>query len=1318
MPHFTLLNIPLVRRTLLLLVGLLAGWTAPIAALAQAPTNDDPCGAVVLSPQGPLCTTSTLSTNLGATTTVPNGYGNTGNPLDVWFKFTTAASGASSFGATITVNGNPASFVQLFSAPSCAGPFAPIAFSASNQANTTAPRLITGSLQASTTYYVRVSGNASFNDVPGPFTICVSDGPGVPSCGSPVVGQFTATSATSGTISFTPGLNNSPTGPFLVTVQNTTTQTQVGTPFTVTASPITLNGLVAGNSYSVTVATSCPAGGQASGSNSFNLAVSNDDPCGAIALPVGSTCAYTTSNNANATASTGNFGSNTGTCSNRGSHDVWFTFTTAAAGQTGSTGVTVSTNGQASAAGTLRVYAAATCSGPFTPLGCSTSTFASGPGAAGPLVVSNLVPNTTYYVRVDEGGFFNTGIPGSFSICVVGAVGCAAPTQFYSGIVGATTAPLFWTAGNGNQSYTITYTAQGGTPQTVTAPAGSTYTLTNLTPGTRYTVSLVGNCAGGNASTAVTTTFTTAIVNDEPCGAVAVPLSGASCTAPTSVSFFGATTTAPSPLGYANPGCDNSTSPNDVWFTFTTATSGPAATGATLSAAGTDIYEVRVFSGPGCTGPFVQVGCAAAPSNGSVPPLTLTGLTPGTTYYVKLTGYTNGSNPTSLCIVNPAPCPGPTGLTAGTLTSTSATLSFTPGAGSTGYVVTYQAAGGAVQTVSPAPVGSPVVLNGLTPSTSYTTTVQAVCPAGLGAPLIVTFTTPATPPSAPANDECATATPLTAIGTNTCGTLLTGTVTGATSSAGAPAPGCASYQGGDVWYSLVVPANGVLQVETGAAGSSLSDTGLALYSGNCGSLTLLGCNDDIGGGNNFSRLRQTGLAPGSTVYARVWRYANATLGGDFTICAQTDAACPAVTGLVAGSITGSAATLTFSGPANATGYTVTYQAANGAVQTQTATASPVVLSGLSNSTTYTATVTTTCGPGQTSTAATVTFITTAPCPAVTNVAVSNLTGTSATLTFTAPAAASGGFTITLTPTSGGPSQTLTATTSPVQLTGLTALTGYTVSIVGNCGGGLNSAPATASFFSTAYCTSALGGSCGGQNLTNVSIATTPLNNTSTCATTGTGGSTAAYSSYPAAGSTTADLVRGRTYSINLTSDGSTDLSLWIDFNRNGQFEASEHTQVVLNGIANLPATATFAVPATAQLGLTGLRVRSRSSGAGNGPGDACTGFGSGETEDYLVTLVDAVVNSTQNALAAQISLYPNPARHLATLHLPAALARQATTVVLYNALGQSVRQLALPATTDASGSSTPLDLVGLPSGVYALRINTAAGLLTKRLVVE
>src|SRR6476620_2127496 len=38
----------------------------------------------------------------------------------------------------------------------------------------------------------------------------------------------------------------------------------------------------------------------------------------------------------------------------------------------------------------------------------------------------------------------------------------------------------------------------------------------------------------------------------------------------------------------------------------------------------------------------------------------------------------------------------------------------------------------------------------------------------------------------------------------------------ATASANVPAPGCANYQGGDVWFQVVVPAasNGVLKLDT------------------------------------------------------------------------------------------------------------------------------------------------------------------------------------------------------------------------------------------------------------------------------------------------------------------------------------------------------------------------------------------------------------------------------------------------------------------------------------------------------------------------
>ena len=1487
----TFLTGPAIRRTLLLVGGLLAGLAGPRAAQAQAPANDDPCGAVVLTPQGSLCTAPTVSTNLNATTTTPSGYSNSGSPLDVWFKFTTAATGAASFGATITVNGNPASFVQLFSAPSCTGPFAPIAFSSSNQANTTAPRLITGALQASTTYYVRVAGNPSFSDIPGPFTICVSDGPGTATCGLPAIQGFTRTGTTTGTLAFTPGVNN--VAPFVFTVRDNASTMPVGS-FTATTSPVALTGLAPGRNYTVTVAVNCAGGGQVTTTFSFSLPVANDDPCDAVALPVGATCVPTAADNTNATPSTVTTNGPTGCPNTPGTHDVWFTFTTAASG-TGSTGVTVQNGGQGGA-GTMRVYRAAACSGgTFTLLGCSSTTFVSGGGTAAPLIVNGLAPGTTYYIRVDEGGFFNRTTPGPFTICVVGAAGCAAPGNFYSGIKTDTTAPLYFTPGNNNQTYTITYTAQGGAPQTATT-ATSPFTLTGLLPGTFYTVSLVANCGGGQTSSPVTTTFTTAIANDEPCGAIAIPLNtGSTCQATAYGSTAGATNTVA--YGYSEPGCGTIfSSPSDVWFTFTTPTSGTASTAVSLGLTGLD-KQVRVFSAASCAGPFTEVGCSGLSLGVSTPPvLTLRTLTPGTTYFVRVaqTGVNNASSAVFTLCLMPAPsCAAPTGLSISTTSATVSSLAFAAGFGAGSYTVTYQTPGGAVQTVTPAPTTSPVALTGLVAGQAYTATVTSNCGTGqTSAPATITFvaggcqarsyaaipftetfeadwlsvcavrdapnaswrTTPATgtnswrrdddgdaanwnasdlglyapagaqgsahsarfhsmyvgtlppgsldllvdlspmgskrltfdytnttgndslkvllsvdggttftrllrlgiqptfttqivdfpassatavirfvgqggtatgpinntdigvdnvqvllspacaspllsllasstgatstatiglaggngattytvtyqtasgavqtvspapsaspvvltgllpgtiytvtavsncaggatstppatltfttPPVTLGNDECSAATPIPALGLGGCTALTIANNSTATTSA---QPTNCSTVVADVWFSVTVPANGIVEATTSAVpGSPVNDTLLELLTGSCGSLTSVGCNDDSNG--FFSRVRATGLTPGATVYVRVWTY-NMTPRGNIGLCVQTDAACPPVTVLQA-TATGTTASITFTGASAASGYSVTY-----------------------------------------------------------------------------------------TPTS-GTATTITATGSPVTLTGLQPFTSYTVTVSSACAGGLTSVPATTTFSTSTYCTTGIGGGCGGNNIVAVAIPTTTLSNAGTTCTTVAGN---AYTSYPASGTATASLAQGRAYQYSVTTDGNSDITAWIDFNQDGVFAASEGTQVILGGAANLPALANFTVPANAVLGRTGLRVRSRAAGAGNTTADACTGFASGETEDYLVTITLPTA-ARESALAAQVGLFPNPTKGAFTLTLPPALSQQASTAHLYNNLGQLVREQVLP--VRATGSETRFEVSSLASGVYSLRLSTAAGLVVKRLVVE
>ena len=128
------------------------------------------------------------------------------------------------------------------------------------------------------------------------------------------------------------------------------------------------------------------------------------------------------------------------------------------------------------------------------------------------------------------------------------------------------------------------------------------------------------------------------------------------------------------------------------------------------------------------------------------------------------------------------------------------------------------------------------------------------------------------------NDNCATATILTP-GATFATNPLVGTNIGSTASAGAPAPVCASYSGGDVWYSVVVPASGSITFDSASVtGSPISDSGMAVYSGPCSTLVLVECDDDDSANGAFSMISLTNRTPGEVLYVRFWEYGNNAFG--------------------------------------------------------------------------------------------------------------------------------------------------------------------------------------------------------------------------------------------------------------------------------------------------------------------------------------------------------------------------------------------------------------------------------------------------------
>ncbi|MCC7050892.1 MAG: hypothetical protein IT239_03835, partial [Bacteroidia bacterium] len=147
-----------------------------------------------------------------------------------------------------------------------------------------------------------------------------------------------------------------------------------------------------------------------------------------------------------------------------------------------------------------------------------------------------------------------------------------------------------------------------------------------------------------------------------------------------------------------------------------------------------------------------------------------------------------------------------------------------------------------------------------------------------------------------------------------------------------------------------------------------------------------------------------------------------------------------------------------------------------------------------------------------------------------------------------------------------------------------------------------------------YCAPSHGG-CSNV-LTNISITGTTLTTDTTC--NGLEGYTQLTPNI-----TTATLTKGVAYNFSITTNNASIVSVWIDYNKNGIFEANEWFQPSTATTANVATIYSFTIPASALTGQTGMRVRTRSSGNANGSADACTVFGSGETVDFIVTIADA-----------------------------------------------------------------------------------------------
>ncbi len=148
-----------------------------------------------------------------------------------------------------------------------------------------------------------------------------------------------------------------------------------------------------------------------------------------------------------------------------------------------------------------------------------------------------------------------------------------------------------------------------------------------------------------------------------------------------------------------------------------------------------------------------------------------------------------------------------------------------------------------------------------------------------------------TPPPPPVNDECINATALTVNPDYACGVVTAGTTVSATLSNTTPFPSCTSVTSwnDDVWYRFVATNTAHRVIVTTTVGTGTTDMVTSVYSGTCGNLTEIACQDPDP--NTFNL---TGLTIGATYYVRVMTW-TATVGttGNFNVCVGTPPPPPA-----------------------------------------------------------------------------------------------------------------------------------------------------------------------------------------------------------------------------------------------------------------------------------------------------------------------------------------------------------------------------------------------------------------------------------------
>ncbi len=400
-------------------------------------------------------------------------------------------------------------------------------------------------------------------------------------------------------------------------------------------------------------------------------------------------------------------------------------------------------------------------------------------------------------------------------------------------------------------------------------------------------------------------------------------------------------------------------------------------------------------------------------------------------------------------------CLSPLGPVTSNLTTTSATFNWSSVTGAQGYNIQYRIVGASTW-ITGTTTNLFYNVSGLTTNANYEWQVQTICTSGNSSWTVSTLFTASVPPT---NDNPCSATPIS-VNSSCVYTTFSNLNATATTGTGIPAPGCASYAGGDVWFSAIVPAGGAITF--GSDNLTMTDGAMAIYSGTCSSMTLLACQDDGSGTNGYMpMIALTGQTPGATLWVRFWSYSNNT-NGTFKLCASYPAStCNAPTNMSTSSITTSSATFNWASVSGAVSYNIQYRVV-GASTWLTGTATPPATSfavnGLTATSNYEWQIQTVCSGGSSAFTSSTLFTTlTPPCNAPTNLSTTLITTSSATFNWgSVSGAVSYNIQYRIVGTSTWSTGTALSSATSFPASGLSATSNYEWQIQTVCSGGSSS----------------------------------------------------------------------------------------------------------------------------------------------------------------------------------------------------------------------------------------------------------------------